>query len=294
MTRLREVAPESAASRPRGGSQQAPATGDRITKTSLKHRIIGAYRWLVLRPGYMLLTANDEALTAQSPSRFVHVWWGALMLSLMYGVALAWLWAAAWAVFRDVTGLLLAPVLAVVLAMMLWLYRPAALALGEALAGRDARSLGVASVVLSFALAGIGLPHMVWDLAYLPAWLTWLRPRPEYRILILAPVWGAWSMLVTCRFCKPFQSTEPAVAAMAEGAGPIAATVSMGAAMALSVWWLGFMSGAALLVPGVTIIVAAVGGPLFCRRAGGLNRSALLASNLFTQFAFWMAYLAFR
>lgn len=257
-------------------------------------KLVHICRGLLSRPSYMLLAASDDELSRQPPQRFVHAWWGLLLLSLAWGVALACLWAGAWAVFaHSSTSLHLIPALSFVLATTLWLYRPATLSLAEALAGRDARSLGVSVVVVSLLLAGIGLPGGgVRSSLHLSVWWQWLQPYPEYRVLILAPVWGAWAMLVTCQFRKPCDQTEPAVVALARGAGPIVATASMGALMAASLCWLNFLPWTRVLIPAVAAVVATVGGPVLCIRAGGLKRSALLAGNLLTQFAFWMAYLA--
>ncbi len=242
----------------------------------------------------MLLTASDDLLAQQPPRRFRHAWWGVLALSLAWGAALACLWAVMWAAFsHGYTGLPLIPALSIVAAMTLWLYRPATLSLADALAGRADRSLGVCLIVVSFLVAAVGLRHWAVDRpSYLWGWLQWLMPYPKFRVIVLAPVWGAWSMLVTCRFRRPSTDTAPAVRALAEGAGPLITTVSMGAIMAATLWWLSFLPWTVLLIPAVTIVTAVVGGLLLCRRAGGLRRSALLANNLLTQFAFWMAYMA--
>jgi len=259
----------------------------------MKEMFLRALRWLLARPSYMLLAANDDRLAGRPPRRSRFAWCGVLGLSLAWGAALAGLWAAMAAVFGEAyTGLPLIPALSVVLAMTLWLYRCAVLSLAEALVGTANRPLGVCVVVVSLLVAAVGVGRWTSPSLYLPVWLQWMQPYPRYRVIILAPVWGAWSMLVTCQFRKPSADTEPAVVSLAKGAGPISTTVSMGALMAWTLWWFSFLPWLRLLVPAVTVVAAIVGGSLLCRRAGGLRRSALLANNVLTQFVFWMSYLA--
>ncbi len=259
----------------------------------MKDTLARIFRVLSCRPSYMLLTASDADLADQPPARFARAWLGVLTLSLAWGVAMAGLWSGVWLAFGDLyAGLPLIPALSIVIAMTLWLYRIAALSLADALVGQANRALGTSVIVVSLLVATIDYRGWGGIPSGLPVWLQWLTPYPQLRVMVLAPVWGAWAMLVTCRFRRPSADTAPAVTALADGAGPIVTTLSMGAMMAATIWWLQFPSWTVVLIPAVTVIVAVVGGLLLCRKAGGLTRQALLANNLLTQLAFWFAYVA--
>ena len=47
-----------------------------------------AYRWLVRRPSYMLLTADTARLDSEPAPRFAHAWGGLILLGVISGVAL--------------------------------------------------------------------------------------------------------------------------------------------------------------------------------------------------------------
>lgn len=264
----------------RGGDMRAFATS--------------VYRWLVHRPSYMFLTAGDEQFAAQSPERFARVWWGLMLISLGWGLAATALYGHAWQVFWDYSGILLMPAALVTAAWVVWPYRRAVTALAEALCGREGNSCtaAVAAIVIVLAMAMLGLKSWHPDLPTNMDWyLRWIPPT-MFRSLILAPLWGAWAMLIAPKFCKPTGQTQPAVAAMVQGCG--AATTAGCMAMLLAATMFAFRVFGLwhLTVPVATILAAVVGGTVLCRRAGGPTRDSLLAANLFTQIVFFLAYLA--
>jgi hypothetical protein len=276
-----------------------------------------ASAWLARRPGYMLLTAPDERLAGELPQRFARAWIGVMVTSVLWGGVLANLWGVTWKVFRDYDPLVL-PAMATAGLFCLWPYRRGVAALAELLSRRDAavRSVTTAVVVLVVALSLLGLKpdwHR-WEFD-LPGWLVWLlrqvglndpdrierslrwlRPQAKlYRVLLLMPPWGGWAMLIGVKFSRPTDRTEPQVAAFARGCGALAAAACMALLMLVSVAWfhhLGTGSQVAILV--VTVLAAVLGGAALCRAAGGPTRKALLASNVTTQIAFVLAYLAGR
>jgi len=255
-------------------------------------------RLLGRRASYMLLTASPQRLADELPGRFTHVWAGLMLASLTWGVLLAWLWGTAWSVFRDYEGMPLMQVAVVVSATVLWLYRRSVLSLSQCLGGKDARTQNLITtlvlVVFALALLGLRTPRDAFhDINLPPAW-QWTYPAVVQRVLILAPLWGAWAMLVTCQFCKPNDDTEPAVSAFARGCGPLVAAVCMAVPLAPTLLYFYFLNWWRVMLPAVTIFTAIAAGLIFCRRTGGLTRRALLAANFLTQLAFILSYLANR
>jgi len=211
---------------------------------------------------------GDARLRAEPAERFGRLWLGLLLLSLAWGGVSAGLYTAAWVIFGDYFGVPLMPVAAVVGGMGLWLYRRSFSALGDTLAEEKSGAALVSAVVtVLLALSLLGLRGWKSDYpASLPAVLTWLRPRPLYRPLLLGPLWGAWAMLIGSQVFSRGGSSfaSPAVEALKSGCGPLKSSIVL-----------------AILLAWTT-------------RRGGLDRQALLAVNLLTQIVFLMAYLANR
>ena len=259
--------------------------------------IVSTYRWLVARPSYMLMTACEDRLTAESPQRFRGAWLGLMLSGLLWGVGTAYLFGVAWTVFGDLSGVLLMPVAVVVVVTVTWLYRRAVVDLGRILAGNDdgqgVPAAAAITVLLALAMLGIrsGRPDHHDTLQW---YLCWIPPT-MYRTLILAPVWGAWAMLITPQFCRPTQRTEPALRAMVRGCGPMTAAACMLVLLAATLysyrvyhksgWWY-------LSIPVAPVLAAIFGGWLLCRRDAGPTRRSLLATNMLTQIAFILTYLA--
>ena len=263
-------------------------------------------RWLLplrmalsFRAALLLLTGGDDRLGAISPRRFGRAWATFMALSLGWGIVAAWLWHAAWAVFGDHSGVYLMHTAVILSVMALWLYRRGLLALGRAAGGNDAGAAGMAAavilVVLALAMSGLRRAQDPDFVGALPDAWRWICPTVAQRVLILAPIWGGWAMLVTCQFCKPVERTERQVKSFARGCDPLAAAVCMGVALAATLLYFHFLDWAwRLTIAGVTVFAAICGGVVLVRREGGLRRSALLAVNVLTQIAFVLAFLASR
>jgi len=255
-------------------------------------------RWLRRRPSWMLMTADEPRLAQEPPKRFARSWWGLMGLSVLWGVVLVNVWGASWSVFRDYDPLIM-PAAATSALFVLWAFRRPLAALAGVLGGRDAASRAVAAAGLVL-VVGLCLARLSADTQRfeqpVPWWLQWLRPPTKlYRVLLLMPVWGAWSMIVTVQFCRPGERTGPQVAAFARGCGAPAAAVCMAlplVASLLSFRYLG--QGSLALVSGAPIAAAIGSGLALCRHVGGLTRRALLAANVTTQIVFLGSYLAGR
>jgi hypothetical protein len=260
--------------------------------------IRSALGWVLRRPSYMILTAGEAELASEPPRRFRNCWLGLMVLSAAWGVFQAGLWSAASSLFEGSgrAGIPLMPAAAVVAAMALGLYRQPLLSLADVLAGRRrrARGLACAAVLVLLAMAFLDLQGRRYDWGSLPSGWQWLRPPGVYRPLVLAPVWGAWAMLIVGQFSRPTRQTEPAVAAMVRGCGPVAAALCMAPPLAGSLYYFNYLSWWQPSVSAAAVLAAIVGGVVLCRLSGALTRRALLAGNLLTQIVFFLAYLANR
>jgi len=255
-----------------------------------------AMRWLARRPSYMLLTASDESLAAEPPGRFAGASWGLMVLSLGFGMVLLLAASWSWSLFRDF-GRLIMPTLAVTAVFVLWPFRRAMASLAELLAGRDTttRALAAATLVLFLAMCVLRASHANYHEYFLPRWLAWLRPENELlRVLLVMPLWGGVSMLLSARFAGAGADTEPAVAAFARGCGPLAMVACLAAVLYITIQYFNFLPWYQLAISAATLIVAVVGGAVLSRRTGGLTRRALLATSALTQLGFLAAYLAVR
>lgn len=251
-------------------------------------------QWLVNRPGYLLLAGSDEQIRACPPDRFTHAWAGLLVVSTGWSIGSIVLWVLCWRLFGEPFGRIM-PALAVVAVGVLWLYRRALVGAVEILFGPDttARAIAASVWVLAMTLVLVALKRN-WRMdSPLPAIVDLARPWEKiFRVLILAPLWGAWSMLITPQFHRPGPATEPAIAAFAKGCGALKTTVVMGLLLALTINYFNFLPWEQLSISGVTIAAAVAAGALFCRKDGALTRRALLAGNLLTQLVFLLSYLA--
>jgi len=257
-----------------------------------------AWRWLTGRPAYLFMTATDARLRAEPAERFGRLWLGLLLLSLAWGGVSAGLYTAAWVIFGDYFGVPLMPVAAVVGGMGLWLYRRSFSALGDTLAEEKSGAALVSAVVtVLLALSLLGLRGWKSDYpASLPAVLTWLRPRPLYRPLLLGPLWGAWAMLIGSQVFSRGGSSfaSPAVEALKSGCGPLKSSIVLAILLAWTTYYFNYLPWTQLSISAAAVGGALLSGWALARRRGGLDRQALLAVNLLTQIVFLMAYLANR
>jgi hypothetical protein len=265
---------------------------------AMRNLLSGAAARLARRPGYLLLAASDRRLGAEPPGRFRWAWPELMLLSAAWGAGTGLLWEGCTLLFGWYSAdFPLIPAAAVLAVMVLWMYRQSVLSLGEIAAGRSraARPLATALLVVVLALILLGLKSWPPDWPYyLHPWLQWLRPRTMYRALLLAPVWGAWAMLITPQFRRPDWRSGPQVTAFARGCGPFAAAVCMAAPLAGSVVYFNHMPWTQLGISAAAVLAAVGGGRLLCAVGGGLTRRTLLATNLLTQMVFFLAYLANR
>ncbi len=249
------------------------------------------FHWLTHRPGYMLLTAGDEELSAERPERFARAWMELLILSLGWGMAMWGIWAGLWPIF----GPKILPAILVGAFWLLWPGRRVAASTAEFLGGRNVTNRAIAASIWAILLVVcLAMLEQTWRRdSPLPGFLAWFRPSDKiYRPLILMPLWGCWAMLITPQFCKPRHGCSPAVAAFARGCGALSAAAVMGLLLAVTIIYFNYLPWEQLGISGVAIATAVIAGIVCCRLRGGLCRSALLGANAATQMAFLLACVA--
>ena len=255
--------------------------------------LLALYGWLIDRPSYMFLTAGDERLGAQKPGRFTYAWLGLMGLSVLTGLMLIGVWIVVWKVFQD-WDRLSRPAAVTAIVLLAWPLRRALVSIGPALRFRE-RANRMAVAGAAAALIGVGFMSLVErrlsPLEYAwPDWIAWIRPELSiFRVLLLMPVWGAWSMLIAVQFRRPDGITGPVTRRFARGCGPLAAVACMVPPLAGTIVFFHYMGQMGQLVTtGVTIVTAIVSGPILCWIGGGMTRGALLAGNMITQIVFLM------
>ena len=241
----------------------------------------------------MFMTAGDERLGAQKPGRFTYAWLGLMGLSVLTGLTLIGIWSVIWRGFLD-WDRLSRPAGVTAIVLVAWPLRRALVAIGPALRFRR-RANQMAVAAGAAVLIGVGFMSLVerYPSAYeyaMPDWIAWIRPELSiFRVLLLMPVWGAWSMLITVQFRRPDGITDSATRRFARGCGPLAAAACMVLPLSGTIVFFHYMGMVGqLVITGATIVTAIASGPILCRIGGGMTRGALLTGNMITQIIFLM------
>jgi len=250
-------------------------------------------------PAYMILAADEETLRNSNPRRYTFGWAGLMILSLFWGIASIGIWSACYWLFSrfsEIPSLL--PALAISAFFCMWIYRNGLLAISDILLARRQNAkpvmLTLITVGLIIVLISLRGGDSLQDF-YLPASVQWLRPfEKHFRVLLLAPLWGAWAMMIAPKFCKFSPAIEPAMSAFAGGCGPVVSALTMALPLGGSLFYFHFLGWLGIIIPLATVISAIGGTILLCRLGGGVSRGSLVASNVLTQVVFMLAYLAAR
>lgn len=233
-------------------------------------------------------------------NRYGRAWAGLMILSLAWAMASEAIFAAVlWASGRVSPPVLeAAAVLAA--AAMAGPYRAASRDLGDLIGLKR----GPARIALTVVLWGLWASCLAYlrltqhhgqsdEEQALPAGVAWIRPDMEaLRVLILSPLWGAWSMMIAVQFRRPDKKTPAALAEFAAGCGPMLSAGVMGVLLGGSILYFSFLPWYQLAISACAVLGGIAAGILAGRRAGGLTRGTLLAANLGAQGAFMAAYLA--
>ena len=237
------------------------------------------------------LAGSPARLGRLPPERFEGLATAVVLLSAGWGLAQVGIWEVSHRVFWVWLGHLnwIAQSGLAAGATVLAAYRRAAWALAETIVGP--RRLWQAVAVAAMAAGAwslynaLGWSAMDWPMR-LPAAVEWLWPPAPYRVLLLAPVWGAWGMIVPGRFRRPDGRTDEPTRRFVGGIGPAAVVVYLALPLAGSLVYLNHLYPWHFVPPMAALGAAIGGGALVVRLRGRLDRGALLATNLLTQAAF--------
>ncbi|MBN1942115.1 MAG: hypothetical protein JW849_02360 [Phycisphaerae bacterium] len=246
-------------------------------------------------PAVRFYFAGDERFAEASLLRPGRTWIGLLLIGFLWGLASIGLWQGGRWLFGPSTGLCFLPSLLVAAGVLLGMYRRGAAALVRVLCGDQAVGCALTACFLALLWAG-GLvelrPGYYLQEQALPNWLAWVRPESKIdRVLLLMPLWGAWSMLILPQFHRPGAS-DAALQAVARGGGPLTAALVMGALLACTIGYFAYLPWTQLTIPAAAILAAVGGGQLLVKRNGAMDRNVLLATNLLTQLALLLAAAA--
>ncbi len=250
---------------------------------------------------FAYLTASDSGLERLCFDRQMKISAELMIISLVWGGILAWLWDAVFHITWTVFGILNWVIPAVVCAAAIGagLYRQGLIGLVRTLTGDRLifKLLGAGAVI--FALSAVlnysfHLSNPDWA-TQLPVHLRWLWPRPICRMLIVAPVWGTWAMMVLGQFHRPDEQTDLPTEKFIESVKPIAAAGYLVLPFAMTLVFLKYLPVWREYIPPVAAATAAFGGgTLIKKRLGSVNRQVLLATNFLTQLALLAGYLLVR
>lgn len=260
----------------------------------MARRLRDIFDWLTHRPAYLLMTAQGEGLQSQPPARFERAWIGLMALSLGWGLLSCGIWVLCQQAFEpSAHGV---PAVATAAVFCLWLYRRSLVSTAEVLTPCDAPARALVLSLLALAVVGIYSAFMGGEGIRefdLPPVVNWLRPyERHYRLLLLAPLWGAWAMIIGPKFCRISPAAEPAVTALAGGCGPFRAVLCMVLPWAGSVFYFQYLHWSWQFIIPIVTTIAAPAAVWICSRRQGLRRSTLLAANFLTQMVFLLTYMA--
>jgi len=257
---------------------------------------LGFGKRIISASGLLWLPASK--LKRHPPERFARTGGAVMLLGLAWGGLLAALWDVSFRLTWPALLNWVVPAGLCAAAMTLGPYRLAAASLLEGVIGRRPWARWAALSTLT-ALVALVLNYAVrwWDPdwpTHLPQTWVWLWPRALYRALILAPVWGSWSMLGLVQFHRPGPGTDPPTRQFAASVGPLAAAGYLMAPLAGSLIYMNFLYPWHFVPPAAALAAGLGGGATLVRLRGRLCREAMLATNFLTQLLFLLAYLAVR
>ncbi len=251
---------------------------------------------------FVFLTASSERLRKADPQRFSRLSGAVMLLSIVWGLILVCLWELTshitW-LARPGPGLLDERLVSSVIcgaAITFGVSYRSAAAFIETFSGNRRLLRWFALAVLAATVATIlyyafrlSNPDRSTHLSQ--RWI-WLWPRALCRVLLVTPVWGAWSMVVLGQFHRPDELTDGPARCFAGTAGPLSAAICLALPLAGTLIFLNFLHPWKHFVPPAVAIATAIGGgTLIVRMHGRLCRQALLAGNFLTQLGFLAAYL---
>lgn len=272
--------------------------------------------------GRLLLTFDVQPRGLDGPRAAAVIGW-VVPISLLIGLAWAGTFRATWRLYGEVEGIPILPALCVILleAFVTGRYLPLALArvvdiIDAGAPGRGASDSFVPPLINDLSspprlrgtlmLALIVLVQFVL-LSSIPKVNPWwppdddlrhyfnfLYPRPIYRPLLLAPLWGRWAILLAACVGRTAERADPDVVAISRAMTPGRLLRHAILPLLLSCIYFSreqnFLIGAVIAL--VVFAVSYVACVLMARRLGGQTRTTLLATGQVAQIVFLATYKA--
>ncbi len=272
----------------------------------------GRWRGLQLAAAFLLLPVRRTSPLSADQARRVITW--IVPIGLLIGLLWVGAFRFSWRLYGQAGSLRLVPSLAIVLLeclatgplLLLGLSRTVSRwsedgSDGQGAPGRSATFPGVlvmvAAILTQFALVLSLDDRQGW-------WPTpgdwrhhfnFLYPRPIYRPLILAPLWGRWGILLAASVGRPARGADACTIGLNSGMNPGRLLRQALLPLALTAiycsrsrnYLTGVMIG--MIVFGLTYLATVV----LVRKGGGQNRDVLFAGGQVSQIAFLAVYRAF-
>ncbi len=282
------------------------ASRDRVSR-------LGAWRdGLLLAAAYLLLPARRSPPTTADQARRAIGW--IVPIGLILGLVWVGAFRASWRLYGQAGSLRLVPSLVVVLLECLATGPLLLLGLARTVSrwsegGSDVRAESDRSAtfpaILVLVAALLAQFVLISSLEDRSGWwplpddwrhhFNFLYPRPIYRPLILAPLWGRWGILLAASVGRPARGADAATIGLNSGMNPGRLLRQALLPLALTAiycsrsrnYLTGVMIG--MIVFGLTYLATVV----LVRKGGGQNRDVLFAGGQVSQIAFLAVYRAF-
>lgn len=127
------------------------------------------------------------------------------------------------------------------------------------------------------------------------SFFNWANPRPIYRPLLLAPIWGRWGILVAACIGRAANDSDIETKSVVERTTPIGLLIATLLPFLLTTLY-GNRAGNVFTGPmiGIVLFVATyLYAVRLAHRFGGQTRDTLLSAGLFAQIVFFILYRAF-
>ncbi len=266
--------------------------------------------WTAARFLFPLSTSRGDARSTD--------WANSVRWIVPFGVVVAILWAGvfrgSWRLFGETGNLRVVPALAVVLLECLLTGPFLAMGLARTahlLAGERPRSDSlepdtplspVGTLVLILAVLAqfvliVSIPNEVgwWPADDWRTFFNFMYPKPIYRPLILAPIWGRWAILLAASIGRASRQADPTAVAVCRAMRPSRLLLHAAFPFVITAIYCSraqnFMIGVivGMLVFGITYVLTVA----MARRGGGQTRQSLFAAAQIAQLSTLALYRLF-
>jgi len=242
------------------------------------------------------------------------IWWF-VPIGLLIGLGWALTYRAAWHLFGEVVaGVRFMPattvwlldtaffgsMLAVAVARVAHAWTSRQRAGGEPSTADDASAIGVLALVAVLVVKWAMLVSLPMGMPWWPSdwrrWFNFAYPRPIYRPLLLAPLWGRWAILLAAGIGRTARSCDPATTSLCRAMRPSFTLTALLGPMFLSAVYCSRQGNRLIgVVLGLMVLgISFAGAVTLARKFGGQTRWTLLAAGQLAELAFLACYLGLR